>query len=358
MKKFLLLLSLITVGFFSACEDDDNTPLAAIQELPVLISPTSSTSVIITAETVGNVVQTFIWSPADFGFPTQVNYTVQIATAGTDFADVEELGVTTNTFLEVTGEQLNGKLLSMGFIPGESASLDTRVIAAIDNDTFKTAPTETVTFTVTPFTTEIILPKIYVPGNYQAASGWVSDWTPDQAPQLVSANDNDKYEGYVFFNVDSAEFKFTDAPDWNNGIFGDSSAGFAGTLSSPGDNMLTFTSGVHRVRADLANLTWSAEPTNWGLIGSARTGDDTGWNEDDDMTYDAVNHMLTITRDLFPGEIKFRANDDWALNFGDDDGDGVVNEGGANIPIAEAGNYTVTLDLKDSSNYNYVVTKN
>lgn len=356
MKKFLLLFSLLTVGFFSACEDDDNTPLAAIQELPVLISPTSSTSVVITAETVNNVVQTFIWSPADFGFPTQVNYTVQIAAAGTDFAEAQDLGITTNTFLEVTGTQLNGKLLSMGFVPGEPASLDTRVIAALDNETFKTAPTETVTFSVTPFTTVVVLPKIYMPGNYQAASGWTNDWSPADAPQLVSANDDDKYEGYVFLNVDSPEFKFTDAPDWNNGIFGDSSGGFAGTLASPGDNMLAFTKSVHRVRADLANLTWSAEPTNWGMIGSAIPV--TGWDSDHDMTYDTTNHVLTITMDLIAGEIKFRANDDWALNFGDDDGDGVVNEGGANIPIAEAGNYTVTLDLKDSSNYSYVITKN
>ncbi|MDT8414189.1 MAG: SusE domain-containing protein [Flavobacteriaceae bacterium] len=360
MKKNLFIFSLLAVGFFTACEDDDTTPLAAIQEVPELISPTSSTNVVITAETVNNVVQTFIWSPADFGFPTQVNYTVQIATAGTDFADLQELGITTNTFLEVTGEQLNGKLLSMGFVPGEPASLDTRVIAAINNETFKTAPTETVTFTVTPFTTEIILPKIYVPGNYQAASGWVSDWTPDQAPALVSANDDDKYEGYVFFNVSSAEFKFTDAPDWNNGVFGDSAGGFTNILATPpsqGDNMILFTSGVHRVRADLANLTWSAEPTNWGMIGSAIPV--TGWDSDHDMTYDAVNHVLTITMDLIAGEIKFRANDDWAINFGDKDTDGVLDfNDNTNIPIPEAGNYTVIMDLKDSSNYNYVVTKN
>lgn len=356
MKKIFILFSLLAVGFFSACEDDDNAPVAAIQELPVLISPTSATNVVITAETVNNIVQTFIWSPADFGFPTQVNYTVEIAVANTNFADAVALGTTTNTFLEVSGVQLNQLLLSMGFVPGEPAGLDTRVTAALENETFKTAPTETVTFTVTPFTTEVILQKIYVPGSYQAASGWVSDWTPDQAPQLVSANSNDKYEGYIFFGVDDAQFKFTDAPNWNNGIYGDSSGGFAGTLASPGDNMVAFTSGVYRVKADLVGLTWSVEPTDWGLIGSAIPV--TGWDSDVDMTYDSTNHVLTITIDLIAGEVKFRANDDWALNFGDNDTNGSLEEGGANIPIPSDGNYTITLDLKDSSFYTYAITKN
>lgn len=355
MKKILFLFSLATVGFFTACDNEDRSPVAAITAVSEMLSPTASTNIILTDVTAGNIAQTFIWTPADFGTPTQVNYSVELDIANNNFATAVSLGTTTNTFLEVTGQQLNDKLLSMGLTPGEPASLDTRVVASI-SENFETVTTETVTFTATPFTTEVVFPKLYVPGGYQAASGWGNDWSPDLAPSIVSANSNDKYEGYIFFGVDDAQFKFTDAPNWDNGVYGDSSGGFAGTLASPGDNMVTFTAGVYRVKADLVGSTWSVEPTDWGLIGSAIPV--TGWDSDVNMTYDIPSQVITITLNLIAGEIKFRANDDWALNFGDNDTNGSLEEGGANIPVASDGNYTITLDLKDSSFYTYTVTKN
>lgn len=64
------------------------------------------------------------------------------------------------------------------------------------------------------------------------------------------------------------------------------------------------------------------------------------------MTYDTVNQVWTITLDLVAGEMKFRFNDDWAVNLGDNDADGSVEQDGANIAMAAAGNYTITLNLK------------
>jgi len=74
----------------------------------------------------------------------------------------------------------------------------------------------------------------------------------------------------------------------------------------------------------------------WGLIGSA-TPD--GWETDQDMIWDAETQSLTITLDLVAGEIKFRANDAWDLDYGGDIN--ALTPGGANIPIAEDGNYTI-----------------
>ncbi|RMG27177.1 MAG: hypothetical protein D6730_07770 [Bacteroidetes bacterium] len=67
--------------------------------------------------------------------------------------------------------------------------------------------------------------------------------------------------------------------------------------------------------------------------------------------------MWRITLDLQAGEVKFRANDDWAINFGDDDGNGSLEYGGANIVIAEAGNYTIDLMLS-VQDYTYQIVKN
>jgi hypothetical protein len=192
----------------------------------------------------------------------------------------------------------------------------------------------------------IIYPKLYVPGSYQS-------WTPSSAPTIESAKFDEKYEGYVNFPDPNVEFKFTNAPDWANGIFGDSGDGTTGTIASPGNNFKVADAGYYRLKADITGATWEAVKTSWGLIGNATPG---GWDADQDMLYE--NGVLTITLDLVAGFIKFRANDDWAINLGDDSADAKLEYGGADIAIGEAGNYTIVLDLRASSKYTYTVTKN
>ena len=75
------------------------------------------------------------------------------------------------------------------------------------------------------------------------------------------------------------------------------------------------------------------------------------------MTYDPVANKWTITLNLVAGEIKFRANDDWAINFGDDGANKALEYGGANIAVAEDGNYTIDLILSGAV-YTYKIKKN
>jgi hypothetical protein len=82
-----------------------------------------------------------------------------------------------------------------------------------------------------------------------------------------------------------------------------------------------------------------AMANRWGLIGSATPG---GWDNDSNMTYDAVNGVFKVTLDLAVGKIKFRANDGWDVNLGGDLG--ALTYNGADIDVVEAGNYTVTLN--------------
>jgi hypothetical protein len=60
------------------------------------------------------------------------------------------------------------------------------------------------------------------------------------------------------------------------------------------------------------------------------------------MTWNAADETWTITTALSAGELKFRANDGWDINLGGDSTDDLV-ENGANLQIAEAGTYTITL---------------
>ncbi len=189
------------------------------------------------------------------------------------------------------------------------------------------------------FTTLVAEITWYVPGNHQG-------WNPGTAPALMNTPENpNTITGYVWLD---GEFKFTAERNWDDGNWGDN--GGDGTLDEGGANMSVPEAGLYRITVDFAAMTYVLEPTNWGLIGSATPG---GWDSDSDLTYSKVSGKAYVTLPLTAEEIKFRANDDWTLNYGDNDADGSLEEGGANIAVPSAGNYTVVLDLSKPANYTY-----
>ncbi len=67
------------------------------------------------------------------------------------------------------------------------------------------------------------------------------------------------------------------------------------------------------------------------------------------LEYDMEEKVWAVDVDLVEGEMKFRANQTWDdLDYGDNTGDGTLDEGGENIPVEEAGNYTVILNLGEA----------
>ncbi|MDX9773327.1 MAG: SusF/SusE family outer membrane protein [Bacteroidales bacterium] len=110
-------------------------------------------------------------------------------------------------------------------------------------------------------------------------------------------------------------------------------------LKAGGDNFVTTIEDDYAITLDLSHpLAYTYRADRWGIIGDA-TG---SWDNDTNMSWDAVNGVFTATIDLVAGEIKFRANDLWDYNLG-----GVLTaltEGGDNIAISVGGNYTITLN--------------
>jgi starch-binding outer membrane protein SusE/F len=77
------------------------------------------------------------------------------------------------------------------------------------------------------------------------------------------------------------------------------------------------------------------------------------------MTFDATSRSWSITADLVVGEMKFRANNDWAINLGDNSpADAKPEYDGGNIAVGQAGNYTITLNIGIGGNYTYKLRKN
>lgn len=131
------------------------------------------------------------------------------------------------------------------------------------------------------------------------------------------------------------KFRGTDSWSVNYGAEAGSNA-----LSLDGPNIAVTMTDDYAITLDLSHpneYTYRAD--RWGVIGDATPG---GWSDDTNMSWDAVNGVFTVTLDLTAAAFKFRANDAWDYNLGGSLTG--LTEGGGDIAVTEAGNYTITLN--------------
>ncbi|MEL6142335.1 MAG: SusE domain-containing protein [Bacteroidota bacterium] len=321
MFKYNFFLLALVLVVFTACEETTFDPVLTLGNAPAISSPSEGASFVITEATAADEFANFSWSEADFGVNTQVNYTLEVDLAGNNFSEPAALvPTTTQTSAPVLNSAVNAILINLGLPGGVAQNLEARIKAVVgleeDGNVLFSAP---IALNVTPFEAEIEYPVLYVPGAYQG-------WDPaNEETVIYSVESNGQYDGYRYFPDASTEFKITDGPSWDVN-YGDSDDD--GILDQGGDNIIAGDAGLYRINVNINDLTYSATKTDWGLIGSATPN---GWDADQDMTYDPATGIYSITLDLVAGEIKFRANDDWAINLGDTNADLKMEYGGDNI---------------------------
>lgn len=343
----IFLLSTMALLLWS-CEKEETKAVLNESATPTLAA--SQTTLVLTQTAADSAAVTFSWNDVDFGFNDAMQYTLQISKAGTGFASAStaQIGVTKSGLQKsFTVAEINAALNSAGLTAGVASEVEVRLVANTSG-----IASNVLKMTVTPYKVLILYSypaAINVAGNFQG-------WTPATAPQIVAADPaNGEYIGFIdFSNAATPEFKLVKGADWSAGDYGSPSAG---VLTSGGNNLTLPGAGFYKIDANTTAMTWSFYKINgWGLIGDAVPV--TGWNSDQDLTYDAATKLYSITLNLVAGAIKFRANDDWALNLGDNGSDGRPDVNGANIAIADAGNYTITLDILVGGNLSYTIKKN
>ncbi|WP_299991557.1 SusE domain-containing protein [uncultured Pontibacter sp.] len=338
----LFTLCLMSLVLFS-CEKDEERLVLRPGAVPTLAATESSVE--LTAETKGEDAITMNWTAADYGYQAAVTYTLQFIAEGGDFETAREIEATPGTTSRtLTVAELNTLATQLGLAPNNEGTIQARVRSSVA-ESVTPAYSNVISFNVTPFLDIIEYVSLWVPGSHQG-------WNPGEAPKVSSVNDNGVYEGFVNFPETETNFKFTPEPNWDND-FGGTSSGNKGTLTEKGDNLVVNGTGYYLLKANTNQMTWEAIRTTWGVIGDA-TG---SWDNDQNMTYDATEQVWKATLNLSVGEIKFRANDAWDINFGDDNADASLEYGGANIQVEEAGQYEVVLNLANPGNYTYSLTK-
>lgn len=186
------------------------------------------------------------------------------------------------------------------------------------------------------FTEQVEFTSIGVIGS-ATAGGW------DAETALTRDSGNpDLWKGTVTLTEGELKFRANNAwaINWGGGEFP------SDTATVNGDNIAVPTAGDYLVSFNTRTLIYTflliGNYTSVGIIGDATPG---GWDTDTDMTQDPDDRSIWKLRIILTaGEAKFRADNDWAVNWGGGTfPNGTATQDGPNIPVT-AGEYKVTFN--------------
>ena len=335
MKKIIYKLTYLTVLFalFYSCDDVERV---YYNDGAGTVLTVSDDNLVLVEENSSNEILTLTWTQPDFGFSAAALYSIQIDVQGGDFSNPQIISVGGVFDKNFTVEELNAKLLSLSMTPNEEGVASFRIKATLSE--YQEIYSNTVNISVTPYSSLLDLSTSLGVVGSATPGGWGNENIPD-LPFYATATTN-VYVAYV--SLRNGEIKFRNNNDWSEN-WGDDGAD--GTLDSYGAN-IAVSAGTYKIEVNFSSMTYTMEEYSWGIVGSATTN---GWGGTDMMFhYNSFQDDWRAVVTLGDGEVKFRFNNDWAVNYGDDGADGTMEANGANIAVS-AGHYLVTMNLNTQS---------
>ena len=335
MKKLILKLTYVTAlfTFMQSCDDVERVFYNDAAETVLSLSDDNLT---LSDDNGANEILTLTWSDPDYGFDAAALYSVQMDVQGGDFSFPQIISVGSSLEKIFTVEELNAKLLSLSMTPGEEGVAIFRIKATLSE--YQEIFSNTVSLNVTPYSSLLDLSTNLGVVGSATPGGWGNENIPDL--QFYTTSMTDVYVAYV--TLRDGEIKFRNNNDWAEN-WGDD--GNDGTLDSYGAN-IAVSAGTYKIEVNFSSMTYTMEAYSWGLVGSATPNQ---WNGPDLMLhYNSYQDDWRTVVTLGEGEVKFRFNNDWGLNYGDDGADGSMEANGANISVS-SGHYLVSMNLNTQS---------
>lgn len=335
MKKLIYKLTYLT-ALFTLIYSCDDVERVYYNDAAETILSLSDNDIVLNEENAANEILTLTWTEPDFGFGAAALYSIQIDVQGGDFSNPQIISVGGSFDKTFTVEELNAKLLSLSMLPNEEGVASFRIKATLSE--YQEIYSNIVNLSVTPYSSLLDLSTSLGVVGSATPGGWGNENIVD-LPFYSTATTN-VYVAYV--TLRNGEIKFRNNNDWSEN-WGDD--GLDGTLDSYGAN-IAVTAGTYKIEVNFSSMTYTMEEYSWGIVGSATTN---GWDGPDMMlNYNSFQDDWRAVVTLVDGEAKFRFNNDWAINYGDDGLDGTMEVGGANIAVS-AGHYLVTMNLNTQS---------
>ena len=354
------------LGMIAGCQKPDMVQIAAPEDVVAPVLEAVEGPIEITPSNMVDGKVAFTWSLADYGVMTQVNYSLEAATAANPDTKVTiTSGITANAAAleagnistEIAYEALNAILFN-DLKLNDGVAEDVLFTIAAKVGEYAPVYSNSVAVSCKVTAAEKQYPKLTVAGSYA-----YNNWTPGKGQFVFDFEGTDaKYSGVIDFgeDVSALQFKFV-GEAWGNNEFsvpaGETQAPEAAELplvAGGGDNIAAYT--THRfysLTLDKATpkVTKNFSFNTLGVIGDATP---TGWDADTDMQFNPEKQRFYVDLTLIDGKIKFRADDAWDVNWGG--AEGVLSAGGADIAVT-AGDYRIYVNLNDPANPTYELNK-
>lgn len=247
MKKIITSFGLITVMLITILSCTNSiTEINLPSTVSInFIAPTNGTNLVLNSNRPNLPVTTLKWSSANFGYVAEVVYTLQIVKENESFSGTTVVPTTisignyfesvdTSREFDINNSKLNSLLnlyeaVSGANIFGSPINYKMRIMAQpaaqISSPNLKSiAYSQEVSFSATTYDPIDETPKIYVTGNFGSASTF-ADWNinsngTSNSPLLYSPTKDGIYNGFIYMNVASPQFKFASPDDTSLNIKG------------------------------------------------------------------------------------------------------------------------------------------
>lgn len=246
MKNIIkFIIALISVSTAISCTDDvKNRDAVSANTAPVLKSPTSLT-LVLDKNSPNDDATTFVWDYSAYnGTSTVVNYSIEFAASGTNFASPTTVATTTDKFSNFTVAQLNTAALNAGFAPFTANAIDVRIKSFVGT-TGNGVPqySNSFTMTLTPYPSWADWSLIGSAFDSPAVD-WSTDFDMDYT---LSTH---LYTKTIHLNA-GKEFKFRLNHDWGTN-YGDDGNDL--TLNMNGANIPVPVTGTYVIVANFSTL--------------------------------------------------------------------------------------------------------
>jgi hypothetical protein len=379
MKKiFSLMLGLAIIAGINSCSDDDEQiTLDTAQSGELTLSPQSS-AFVVTEGNQNDLAERFNWDGIELDLPVELTYTVQLDVASGDYTSPVVLAQSTGVDAALTYGQINEAALELGGENGTPNVYKARVVANTNDPAVNTIASDDVSITITPFVGFPFDPLFFV-----GESSPLREWN--------NGDGNGGINPPLFINPeDPNQFRFTGRFAGGSGFkilpqvgawqpqYGSRGDANPITLNDGGDEPQPFSvpsEGYYTLTIDISGVdgqstgdgSYSLEPapdaasaptySSVGMLGSSFENNPFDTANDFNMELFTPQGQpnfdphLWVARNvtISGGEMKFRTNDSWDVNFGaDTQYTGQATQNGPNVPTV-AGTYDIFFSDLDGS---------
>jgi hypothetical protein len=351
-NKFKLLVALVAfLGFASSCTDENNLQITAPLGTFNISTPLTGESVVLDETTPTNPGISLTWTPMDYTTQSVVTYTIEVAPNGSDFANAQVLGSTTNRFITIQSAQLNLAALTAGATPFVQSAIDIRIKATSGTVGAQEVYSDTISYLVTCYGCL---------GQYAVGAGIPSAGWGWDTPLSLICDDNVLTATPTFAN---GTFRFfTENGVWGSGrnypyYIGQGykiNTSFEDALDGDNNFKFTGTPGVYRLKIDENKKTITAfqgataANSQW-LVGAATPG---GWS----WAGNNETELGLITNGIYEVPLTLTSGETFRVFLGNNGGDS-WGLGDRNFPWYISNGYTIDTELINAgdgdSNFRY-----